>query len=150
MLVLRKVLDQLIGNLSSQSLFPRVQVIHFRPELDRCPRCDVVMNVEKTRTKRGATLPLGTFVVHETLFYCRICGFWTGSEELRSIIPEECNFGYDVLEYVGKALFVRFRNAEEIVMELADRNIGISSNEIGYLGGKFIVYLSLIRQAIGL
>ena len=149
MLVLRKVLDQLIGNLSSQSLFPRVEVIHFRSEPTTCPRCDIIMNVEKTRTKRGATLPIGTFIVHETLYYCQICGYSTGSEELKSIIPGKCNFGYDVLEYVGKALFVRFRNADEIVKELADRNIVISAGEIGYLAGKFIVYLSLIHDEMG-
>jgi len=148
-LVLRKVLDQLIGNLSSQSLFPKVQVIHFRPQSPRCPRCDMIMNVEKTRTKRAATLPIGTFTAHETLLYCRICGYSSGSQELRSIIAEKCNFGYDVLEQVGKALFLRFRNADEIVKELADVNIGISDSEIGYLAGKFIVYLSLIHHEIG-
>ena len=148
MLVLKKVLDQLIVNLSSQNLFPSVQVIHFRPELDICPWCDILMNVEKTRTKRAATLPIGTFTAHETLLYCQRCGYSTGSQELKSIIAEKCTFGYDVLEYVGKALFLRFHNADEVVKELADRNIGISANEIGYLAGKFIVYLSLIHHEI--
>lgn len=48
-----------------------------------------------------------------------------------------------MIVYVGKALFLRYRNETEIQTALNDKNIPISIREIGYLGKKFIVYLAL-------
>jgi len=42
--------------------------------------------------------------------------------------------------YAGKALFLRYRNEEEVVAELAQKNLQISPREISLLGMKFIVY----------
>ena len=50
--------------------------------------------------------------------------------------------------YAGKALFLRFRNEEEVVAELAKKNIQISLREVSLLGMKFITYLSVAHQQI--
>lgn len=68
------------------------------------------------------------------------------STQLRSLVPAKCIFGYDVIEYVGRALFVRCRNAKEIMQELSTKNIYISERGVSYLGRKFIIYLALVHQ----
>ena len=64
------------------------------------------------------------------------------------MVPPSANFGYDVMVYAGKALFLRFRNEEEVVAELAKKNIQISLREVSLLGMKFITYLSVAHQQI--
>lgn len=68
------------------------------------------------------------------------------SEELRRLSPTGCKFGFDVLVYVGQALFMRNRGVKEIVQDLSEKNVTISAREVGYLGRKFIIYLSLAHQ----
>ena len=57
-----------------------------------------------------------------------------------------CNFGYDVLIYVGQALFLRHRRSQEIREELATQNVHISSRQVDYLGRKFIVYPAIAHR----
>lgn len=47
---------------------------------------------------------------------------------------------------VGLALFVRCRNNQEAMKELAAKNVFVSEREIRYLGRKFIVYLALAHR----
>ena len=56
------------------------------------------------------------------------------------------NFGYDVMVYAGKALFLRHRNEEEVVAELTQQNIQISPREVSLLGMRFVVHLALAHQ----
>ena len=60
--------------------------------------------------------------------------------------PPGSRFGYDVLVYVGTAMFVRYRDAKEIKAELREREVKISEGEIFYLARKFVVYLSLAHR----
>jgi hypothetical protein len=94
------------------------------------------------------TLHLGQFTAHETLLHCEGCENPTvyGAEELSGLAPSGCTFGYDVMVFVGKALFLRNRRAEEILDELLSLNIPISASEVEYLGKKFIVYLALAHR----
>ena len=62
------------------------------------------------------------------------------------MVPTGCNFGYDVMVFAGKALFLRNRQAPEIVEELAGRNVRLSASEVDYLGKKFVVYLALAHR----
>lgn len=68
------------------------------------------------------------------------------SEELHSLVPHGANFGYDVMVYTGKALFLRFKNEEEVVAELAEKNVKISPRAVSLLGMKFITYMSMVHQ----
>ena len=66
-----------------------------------------------------------------------------GSEALLRMVPTRCNVAYDILVFVGQALFRSFHTLEEVQTELKMRNTHISLSEIDYLGRKFIKYLAL-------
>ncbi len=68
------------------------------------------------------------------------------SEELQQLVPPGARYGYDVIAYVGQAIFHHCRNGKEIQQELNGRNITISLREIDYLGRRFIVYLALVHE----
>src|SRR5207245_4215106 len=53
---------------------------------------------------------------------------------------------YDVLVFVGRALFLRHRQTQEIVEELRTRHVRLSRSEVGYLARKFVVYLALAHR----
>lgn len=105
------------------------------------------MQVQKTRRKTVATLDIGKFVSKETVLTCPECGKKYTSTELRGIVPPRCTFGYDVLVYVGKALFLYCRSDQEIIHELWSKNIDISRSEIAYLAKKFVIYLALAHRS---
>jgi len=88
----------------------------------------------------------GPFIAHETLLHCPSCSRIFGSDVLLQLVPKWCNVGYDVLVYVGRALFQRYRTIEEVKAELYSRNVQISVSEISYLGYKFISLLPVISR----
>jgi hypothetical protein len=61
-------------------------------------------------------------------------------------MPSGCTFGYDVMIWVGKGLFLRHRAVAEIIAELRAANVRISPSEVEHLGKKFVVYLALAHQ----
>jgi len=129
-------------------LFAAEPTIPFIPELKFCPHCNAKLKVQKTREKEVFTLHIGVFKTRETVLDCECCGHFAnyGSEELTDIVPKGSQYGYDVMVYIGKAMFERHRCNHEIVAELATRNIPISSGEIDYLAKKFIVYLAIAHN----
>ncbi|MFQ5976264.1 MAG: transposase, partial [Candidatus Hydrothermarchaeales archaeon] len=152
MKVLRGLLDKMIEGMSTAAYFPDKSIIYFRPNEQTCPDCHSSLKAKKTRTKPVVTLHIGEFKAHETLLYCDHCGKNTvySSEELQGLVPMHCKYGYDVLIYVGKAIFLRYRTVKEIVEELKSRNIFLSSSEITYLSKKFIIYISIAHRQISL
>lgn len=88
----------------------------------------------------------GPFVAHETVGFCHDCNRTFTSESLRALVPKHCNVAYDLLVFVGKALFRRHRTVEEVCGELLTRNIRLSPSEIGYLGRKFILLLAAAHR----
>ncbi len=93
-----------------------------------------------------STLHIGKFRARESIRICQECGKLYRSKELSRLVPPFCNFGYDILVYVGKALFVDHLADQRIIEHLATKNISISPSEIAYLGKKFIVYLTLAHR----
>lgn len=92
-------------------------------------------------------MDIGPFIAHETVLKCPKCSdMFFRSEQLISLTPYKCTFGFDVLVYVGKALFSHFKGVNEIKQKLLDDNITISDREISFLGKKFIIYLALAHQ----
>lgn len=88
----------------------------------------------------------GPFIARETVGLCRDCKRTVGSESLQSLVPKRCNVAYDLLVFVGQALFRRHRTVQEVRIELAARNIRLSPSEIGYLGRKFITFLAVAHR----
>jgi len=93
-----------------------------------------------------STLEIGKFHAREKLLICNQCGACCGSDELSVLVPDGCNFGFDVIEYIGRAMFLRCRNEREIQAELSEKNIVISIRGIGNLARKFVVYLATVHR----
>jgi len=104
--------------------------------------------VLKTITREVATFSIGHFIAHETQRYCPSCPerpvFVSG--ELHRLVPAGARYAFNVIVYIGQALFVRCRNSKEIRHELGEKNIDISLREIDHLGRRFIVYLALAHE----
>lgn len=114
--------------------------------MTHCPGCDGSVKVQKTHTRTVSTLHVGKFRAREVILVCKKCGGRYHSEQLCKLVPPSANFGYDVLIYAGKALFLRHCSEEEVVGELAERNVQISPREVSLLGRKFIVYLAIAHD----
>jgi len=102
--------------------------------------------VLKTSIKTIVTLEIGPFKALETHTHCRHCQRVYRSDELRALTPQGGTFGFDVIEMIGRALFVHCCNETTIQAELAKRNIIVSRSEIRFLGKRFIVYLLLAHH----
>ena len=62
------------------------------------------------------------------------------------LVAQHCNFGFDVMVYVGKALFQSHKTENEVAEALRSQNVPISEREVSYLARKFICYLALAHQ----
>lgn len=91
-------------------------------------------------------MDIGAFRAREIVLECPHDKTVFSSAQLRALAPPKCTFGFDVIVYVGLALFTHCRNEQEIIRALGARNIVISEREISYLGRKFIVYLALAHR----
>lgn len=105
------------------------------------------LNVLKTDSRKVTTLQIGKFKAREIVYICKKCGSIYRSKELSRIVPPSCNFGYDVLVYVGKAIFLHHLPDLVIIDHLSEKNITISASEIAYLGKKFIAYLTVAHRS---
>jgi hypothetical protein len=136
-------------SVAAVNLFPSAPVIHFRPQRSSCVGCHQPLKVQKTLPhKRAATLAIGEFIAHETVYYCPGCGGTYHSTELQTVIPENCNFGYDIIVFIGESLFLHCRNYHQIRGELKSRNVGISESEIAFLAKKFVLSLGLLHRSV--
>ncbi|MDP2816596.1 MAG: hypothetical protein Q8O19_07960 [Rectinemataceae bacterium] len=122
-------------------LFPKPPIIRFIPGRKIC-HCGEGLGILKTQCKTVLSLA-GPFIAHETVLDCPVCASVFGSDALLRLVPSRCNVAYDILVFVGKALFQRHRTTQEIIAELLVRNVRISASEIGYLGRRFIMYLAV-------
>ena len=93
-------------------------------------------------------MAIGDFIAHETVFFCPVCAGVFRSPELRAVIPENCNFGYDIIVFIGKSLFLRSCNYQQIRLELQRKNIRISESEIAFLAKKFVLYVGLLHRSV--
>lgn len=141
-------LATLLNGVAVSSLFAKPPVVLFRPSITQCSDCGThsTLKVQKTRTRSISTLHVGRFLAREVFLTCKSCGHTERSEELCTLVPPGANFGYDVMVYAGKALFLRHRNEEEVVAELARQNVQISPREVSLLGMRFVVHLALAHQ----
>ena len=73
------------------------------------------LNVQKTRPRMVTTLHVGKFYACEAIGVCHRCDRIHHSEQLRKLVPPGANSGYDVLVYVGKALYLNHCSEEEVV-----------------------------------
>jgi hypothetical protein len=145
---LRQHIDKLNMELLPAHLFKQTPTIYFVSQETVCHQCGKKLVVQKTSLRRNLyTLKIGRFHAHITSQRCEPCDVTYSNKELSEIMQVHCRFGFDILVYVGKKLFIECVNEAEIKRKLIDTNISISRMEIGKLGIRFVVYLSLAHQA---
>jgi hypothetical protein len=133
----------------AKALFPERPVIPFYPEDQDCPECDSRLHVQKTaEPKTVVTMDIGAFIAKQTVLFCPHGHGTFKSGLLRSLVPKNGTFGFDIIVEVGFALFVHSRSNQEIMAALATQNVFLSEREVSYLGRKFIIYLALPHRQI--
>ena len=130
----------------NQQVFANHPAVTFSPEDTACPICHKRMKVLKTRERNLALYSVGTITAHETLYSCPACGYTAPSQELASLAPPRNSFGYDVMIYIGEAVFRHARNEQETRAHLQKRGISISASEVGLLAKKYICYLACAHR----
>ena len=133
-------LKRLSQETSPKALFPQPPVVRFAPQRQVC-LCGGRLFVQKSRRKTVLRMT-GPFIAHETVLQCPVCCRIFTSEALLQMVPSRCNVGYDVMVFVGRALFQRHLSTEEVRAELAASNVRLCASEVDYLGRKFIFYLA--------
>ena len=116
--LIRQKIDRLYRGLESRVLFAQRPRLHFSPTTTVC-QCGGDTRVLKTQKKTLATLAIGQSEALESQRHCHRCGNTYRSEELRSLTPHRGQFGFDVIETIGRALFVQCRNALAVQADLA-------------------------------
>jgi len=135
-----------MDTLNNSHLFPEPPTVDFEPETNVCPGCRIRLNVLKTESRTVTTLHIGAFRARETILTCPRCGRTFASEELSRLVAPKAVIAYDVMVHVGKALFLRHMDTQEVLRDLAGRNIRISASEVAFLGKRFILYLALAHR----
>jgi hypothetical protein len=141
---LNRCLERLGRETRPASLFARVPIIRFRPQRNVC-LCDSKLKVQKTREKTVLSMTT-PFTAHETLLECPRCERQFYSEALRRLVPRCCNVAWDVLVFVGRAMFEQHQNVEQIRQTLFARHVELCASEIEYLSQKFITYLAIAHR----
>jgi hypothetical protein len=98
--------------------------------------------VQKTQKRNVVLLDFGEVLFKETLKYCTLCKNVFGSEKLSDLVPDYANFSFEIIEFVGRMLFVEHYGEQKVLKALIKRNVLISPKEISVLGKKFILYLA--------
>ena len=124
-----------------RTLFPVPPQFDFQPRLSACA-CGGKLKAYKTAKRTVVTLHVGTFHAHLKYRVCDRCGQVLKPDELDRLVAPRCKFGFDVIEYVGRARFEHCLSQQVVQAALARRHVAISLREIDVLGRQFIVYLS--------
>ena len=137
---------QLQDQTTSAALFPEPPVLDFteRPALPKGRARS--LRVLKTQMRRVTTLPIGKWLARETIWWHPRSGREYPSAALRRLVAPGCNYGYDVLVYVGRALFLETQPIRVIIAELARRQVRLSASTVAELGRRFIVLLTLAHR----
>ncbi len=151
-MLLRQRVYLMMAGLNMAQLFPVPATIHFRPDQDTCEPCNVPLQVQKTRLgKRAATPPWPSVSLPSTKRYSGAlpaCASVHHSEELRGIIPPGANFGYDIMVFVGRMLFLQFKGYQDIREALRERNIIPSASEIAVLAKRFVLSMGMLHRSL--
>jgi len=102
--------------------------------------------VLKTRTRKVITLPIGQWIARETIWWDPATEQVYPSAHLRRLVAPGCNYGYDILVYVGRALFVEAQPVRQIIAQLAQRHVHLSASTVTELGRRFVGLLALAHR----
>jgi len=128
--------------LLAKNLFPTPPTITFDPRQEDNVLKDC--SVEKSASKTVYTLHQGVFNARNIMVSTDNGS--VGSQKLLSLVAPCCKYGYDVIDAIGRMTYNEHKQASEIKLWLASKNIDISESEIDVLKNKYIVYLSIIHE----
>ncbi len=112
-------------------------------ETDRCQcNCGGFLKTQKTQKRSVVLLDFGEVLFKETVKYCPSCNGVFGSERLSKLVADYANFSFEIIEFVGRKLFIEHCTEDKVLKALMERNVNISPREISVLGRKFILYLA--------
>lgn len=137
--------EQVEAQLNPRTIFSKIPTIHIEPIESQCT-CGShhKLKIRKTKRRQVRTLHIGPFYVHETQKICpvRTCKKVYRFTGLDDLLPSGSNFGYDVIEYVGRAVWRQAHTAAQIQKNLMQQyNLKISESAITYLAKKFVHYI---------
>lgn len=137
--------DQVAAQLNPRAVFPKNPTIHIEPIESQCTcGSNCKLKVQKTKKRQVRTLHIGPFYVHETQKVCsvRSCRKVYRFTGLDDLLSPGSNFGYDVIEYIGHAVWRQAHTAAQIQRDLMrEYNLTISESTITYLAKKFVHYM---------
>jgi hypothetical protein len=102
--------------------------------------------VLKTTTRKVTTLAIGQFIARETRWWNPTTDQVCPAPALRRLVAPACNYGYDVVTYVGRALFLDAQPARQIIAELDRQHVHLSASTVTELGRRFIALLALAHR----
>ena len=137
--------QKLTQHISANALFPLRPRLYFAPEVTTCT-CGGSLRVSKTYDRDMVSLAIGHFHAHVTEMICADCQKKVKSNELQRLVAPKSTFSFDIMVFVGEALFKHCFNSYTIKNQLAEKNITLSLREIDYLGKRFIIYLALVHR----
>ena len=127
-------------------MFPQPPLIDFSDPPTLPPTTTACLQVLKTRKRKVITLPIGQWIARETIWLDPATEQVYPSACLRRLVAPGCNYGYDVVVYVGRTLFVEAQPVRQIITHLAQRHVHLSASTVADLGRRFIVLLSLAHR----
>ena len=101
----------------------------------------------KTQTRKVVTLAIGEFIARETLWWHPTTHQVCPAPALRRLVAPACNYGYDVVVYVGRALFLDAQPVRQIMAGLDRQHVHLSASTVSQLGRRFIALLALAHRA---
>lgn len=108
------------------------------------------LRVLKTNSRKVVTLQIGEFIARQTIWSDPATDQLYPSASLRRLVAPGCNYGYDVLVQVGRALFLDAQPVRQIIAQLAAAHVHLSASAVAELGRRFIILLALAhRQCAG-
>jgi len=97
-----------------------------------------VWRVVKTRRREVVTLSIGPFIARETIWRHPTTAQRSCSAQLRGLVAPGWTYGYDVVEEVGRRLFVEAQSVRQIIQFLKQSHVLLSPSTVADLGRRFI------------
>jgi hypothetical protein len=123
--LIKELRHQAVDKLAPRSCFINPQFIPTETSLCQC-NCGESLKVQKTQMRSVVLLDFGEILFKETIKYCSVCKSIFGSERLSDLVPDYANFSFEIIEFVGRMLFVVHYGEQKVLEVLVKRNVVIS------------------------
>ena len=121
--------------------------VDFPAEAGRCLRCGAALRIQKSKTRRVATLATGAVEARETRKHCTQCPSAPVevSRQLAALVPPGQRYGYDLIVRVGLARYLHHLQREEIRSDLARQGLLLSTGSVSALCDRFLLALEALH-----